>query len=322
MIRKIILAVTFGVIFVLSFAAGVGCIIAGAGDFSWDIVSQYVSMSDITMINDTPISSLFSFSDHTDMVGSHAEGTIGCPSEEGTIRFINIAEEAVITASPDEFIHLTVNGKLRESSVVDSAKNLTGKNIPDIQFEFNESTDEATIKIRKLRGEDIKMQIAIPESFGGRIKLEKVAGKINANINLSLTSIEGSGLAGNLTFDGISADSVIFKDIAGKTVLTNGKFSGVTVENCAGNVEATGSIGWFKIKDVMGGIKLNSDMALTKNCQITSVMGSVDISLPEGSQFKLVKEDIAGIVLPAKGDKKAKFTITIKTVMGKVSISR
>ena len=83
MIRKIILAVTFAGIFVLTFAIGVGFIIAGAGDFSWDIVSQYVSMSDIVKINDKPISNLFSFSDHSEYVGSHAEGKIGCPTENG-----------------------------------------------------------------------------------------------------------------------------------------------------------------------------------------------------------------------------------------------
>lgn len=322
MIKKIILAVTFGVLFVVTFAAGIGFIIAGAGDFSWDIVSQYVSMSEITMINDTPISSLFSFSDHTDMVGSHAEGQIGCPTQNGTITLSNIAEEVTLTASPDEFIHLTVDGKLRDSCVVETAKNLTGKNIPDIQFEYNESTDEAIVKIRKLRGKDIKMEIAIPESFGGTLKMEKIAGKLDATIALHLVAIDATGVAGNITTDGISAASVSIKDVAGKTVISNGQFNGITIDDCAGKIEVSGGIGWFKLSSVMGTIKLDSNISLTKNCSITNVMGSVDIKLPEGSKFKLVKEDIVGIVLPAKGDKKADFTVTVKNVTGKVSIDR
>lgn len=322
MIKKIILAVTFGVIFVISFAAGVGCIIMGVGDFSWDVVSQYVSMSDITMINDTPISSLFSFSDHSEFVGSHAEGQIGCPTESGTITLENIAEEVTITASTDEFIHLMVDGKLRESSIVTSAKNLTGKNIPDIQFEFNESTDESIIKIRKLRGKDIKMEIAIPAGYTGKLRLLKVAGKIDMDIPLSLSSIEANGVAGNYSSNGVSAASVSIKDVAGKTIMTNGTFNGITIENCAGKVEISGSIGWFKVKTVMGSVRLNSDKNMSKNCSITDVMGSVDVKLPEGSKFKLKKEDIVGIVLPLKGDQKADFTISVKNVAGKVSIDR
>lgn len=322
MIKKIILAVTFAGIFVITFAAGVGFIILGEGDFSWDIVSQYVSMSDVAKINDTPISNLFSFSDHSEYLGTHAEGQIGCPTENGTIIFENIAEEITVTNSPDEYIHLTVDGKLRASSIVKSSKTLTGKNVPDIQFEFNESTDEATIKIRKLRGKDIEMQLAIPAGYAGNIKLDKIAGKMNVTVPLNLASMEIEDAAGTIVMKGVSANTLELEKIAGKTDLSAGTFSQLTVKDSAGKVNVSGSIGGFKIDNIMGNIKLDSETALTSNCKIVKIMGTVDIKLPEGSKFKLSKKDIVGIVTPLSGDKKADHTITVENIVGKVSIER
>lgn len=322
MIRKIILAVTFFGIFILTFAAGVGLIIAGAGDFSWDIVSQYVSMSDTAKINDTPISNLFSFSDHSEYVGSHAEGQIGCPTEDGTIVFENIAEEMTVTASPDEYIHLTVDGKIRLSSSVKTAKNLTGKNIPDIQFEFNQSTDEATIKIRKLRGKDISLEVSLPEGFKGNIKLKKIAGKMNFNTSLDLASMSIEDAAGQITSSGISAKTLDLNTIAGKVNLSKGKYDRINILDSAGKVNVNGTIGGFKITNIMGNIKLISDSPLAGNCKIIKIMGTVDISLPDGSKFKLVKNEIVGIVTPLSGDKKADYTITVENIVGKVSIDR
>ena len=322
MIKKIILAVTFFGIFILTFAAGVGLIIAGAGDFSWDIVSRYVSMSDVAKINDKPISNLFSFSDHSEYVGSHAEGQIGCPTETGAIIIENIAEELIVTASPDEYIHLTVDGKLRESSVVKSAKNLTGKNIPDIQFDFNQSTDEATIKIRKLRGKDIKLQVELPASYAGNIRLVKIAGDMNVNVPLTLKNMEIKDAAGTIVMNGVNAKTVDLKEIAGKVTLSQGTFSIISVSDSAGKVNVDGTIGGFKLNNIMGRIKLQTEKNLVRNCSIKTVMGTVDIQLPEGSKFKLSKKEITGIVLPKNGDKTADYTISIESVVGKVSIER
>jgi len=322
LIKKIILAVTFGGIFILAFAAGVGCIIAGAGDFSWDIVSQYVSMSDTAKINDTPISNLFSFSDHSEYVGSHAEGQIGCPTDSGVIIFENIAEELTVTDSPDEYIHLTIDGKLRNSSIVKSAKNLTGKNIPDVQFEFNQSTDEAIIKIRKLRGKDITLEVALPTGFKGKVKLNNIAGNMNMDIPLDLTYLEIKDAAGKVRTTGVKAKTAEMKNIAGKVELTNGVFDRISVSDSAGNVNADGTIGGFKINNIMGRIKIETDKPLTHNCSIKTVMGTVDIKLPDGSKFMLSKKEITGIVLPSKGDKNADITIAVEGVVGKVSIDR
>ncbi len=322
MIRKIILAITFFGIFVLTFAAGVGLIIAGAGDFSWDIVSQYVSMSDVAKINDKPISNLFSFSDHSEYVGCHAEGQIGCPTDNGIIVFENIAEEMTVTASPDENIHLIVDGKIRQSSSVKSAKNLTGKNIPDIQFEFNQSTDEAIIKIRKLRGKEISMQVALPAGYKGNIRLNKIAGKMNIDTRLDLYTFEIKDAAGNVNTSRVSAKTLNLKDIAGKADLSDGHFDRVNILDSAGKAIISGTIGGFKINNIMGKIELESDSHLASDCKITQIMGTVDIKLPEGSKFKLSKKEIVGIVTPLKGDKNADYTITVENIVGKVSIDR
>lgn len=322
MIKKIILAVTLALIFVVSFAAGVGFIIAGVGDFSWDIVSQYVSLSELTMINDTPISNLFSFSDHSELVGSHAEGKVGCPTENGTITISNIANEATIVASPDEYIHLTFDGKIRASSLTKNPKNLTGQNIPDIQFEFNASTDDATIKIRKLRGKEVKMEIAIPASFAGNIVIKDVGGSVVCKTTMNLKSFEARDIGGTLTAEGVSAETLKLSDTAGTTSFTGGSFNKLTVDDCAGKIQVSGSIGSFDIKSVMGTAKLESSTAINADCTIKSIMGSLTVKLPSDCKFKLEKSGVVGLVTPKKGDSKAAFTITVKDVMGKVSIDR
>ena len=322
MIRKIILAVTLAGLFVITFAIGVGFIIAGAGDFSWDIVSQYVSMSEITKINDTPISNLFSFSDHSEYVGSHAEGQIGCPTEDGIIIFENIPEEIDVTASPDEYIHLTFDGKIRLSSSVKSAKNLTGNNVPDIQFEFNKSTDEAIIKIRKLRCKEVSMKIELPADYVGNMKMKSVAGKLNVTVPLKLAELKIDDAAGSITTKGVSAKKAVISNVAGDVSLSSGVFNQVSINDSLNNVSVSGTVGAFDLESVLGKIKIESDKALTKNCSIKSVKGSVDVTLPKGSKFKLAKKDVVGIVTPLNGDKKADCTISVEDIIGKVSIKR
>lgn len=322
MIRKIILAVTLAGIFVLTFAIGVGFIIAGAGDFSWDIVSQYVSMSDITKINDTPISNLFSFSDHSEYVGSHAEGQIGCPTQDGVIIFENIPEEIDVTASPDEYIHLTFDGKIRLSSSVKSAKNLTGNNIPDFQFEFNKSTDEAIIKIRKLRGKEISIQLEIPADYAGNVRMKSVAGKLNVTVPLELSELKIDDMAGSITTKGVSAKKAVISNVAGDVNLSAGVFDQLSINDSLNNVNISGTVGGFDIESALGKIKIESNKGLTQNCSIKSVKGSVDVTLPKGSKFKLEKKDVVGIVTPLTGDKKADHTISVEDIIGKVSIKR
>ena len=322
LIRKIILAVTFAGIFVLTFAIGVGFIIAGAGDFSWDIVSQYVSMSDVTKINDTPISNLFSFSDHSEYVGSHAEGQIGCPTEKGVIILENITEEVEVTASSDEYIHLTFDGKIRLSSSVKSAKNLTGNNIPDIQFECNKSTDEAIIKIRKLRGKEISMKIEIPAAYAGNVRMKNIAGKLIVAVPLSLSELEIKDAAGTVTTKGVSAQKTAISNVAGDVSLSEGVFGQVSINDSLNNVSVTGTVGGFSIESVLGKINIESDKVLTQDCTIKSVKGSVDVTLPKKSKFKIEKKDVVGILTPLVGDKKADITISVEDVMGKVSIKK
>ena len=323
MIRKIILAVTFFGIFILSFAAGVGFIIAGAGDFSWDIVSQYVSVSDVAKINDTPISNLFTFSDHSDFVGSYAEGQIGCPTENGTLVLENITEEISVTASPDEYIHLTFEGKIKLSSTTRNPKNLTGQNIPDIQFEFNKSTDEAIIKVRKLRGKEIKMEIAIPADYAGNLTFKTVTGKINSDVPLRLVGLTVKDSTGDINVKGISADKAVISGVTGNVRIVSGEFDQLNISNAMSKVSVSGTVGGFKIKDVLAGtIKIQSDKNLVRNSTIQSVKGTVDVTLPKGSKFMLTKKEIKGIVTPLKGDKKADYTISVEDVIGKVSISK
>ena len=322
LIRKIILAVTFAGIFVLTFAIGVGFIIAGAGDFSWDIVSQYVSVRDIVKIHDKPISHLFSFSDHSEYVGSHAEGKIGCPTENGVIIFENILEDATITASSDQFIHLTVDGKIRLSSTVKSSKTLTGENIPDIQFEFNKSTDEAIIKIRKLRGKEIKIEIALPAEYGGNIRMKNIAGGVSMNVPLKLAGLEIKGAAGTVKMKSASAKKVDISDVAGDVSLSSGVFEQVNISDSMNDVSVSGTVGGFNVESVLGKIKIESDKGLQQNCSIKSVKGSVDVILPKGSKFKLEKKEVVGIVTPLNGDKKAEFTISVENIIGKVSIKK
>ena len=291
MIRKIILAVTLAGLFVITFAIGVGFIIAGAGDFSWDIVSQYVSMSEITKINDTPISNLFSFSDHSEYVGSHAEGQIGCPTEDGIIIFENIPEEIDVTASPDEYIHLTFDGKIRLSSSVKSAKNLTGNNVPDIQFEFNKSTDEAIIKIRKLRCKEVSMKIELPADYVGNMKMKSAAGKLNVTVPLKLAELKIDDAAGSITTKGVSAKKAVISNVAGDVSLSSGVFNQVSINDSLNNVSVSGTVGTFDIESVLG-------------------------------KFKRAKKDVVGIVTPLNGDKKADCTISVEDIIGKVSIKR
>lgn len=323
MIKKIIAAVSLFLGFIVTFAIGVGCIVRGAGDFSWDIVSEYVSMSDVVMINDSPISNLFSFSDHSALVGSHAEGQIAVPTNSGTINIQNIPADVTITTSEDEFIHFTFDGDIRESGVVSSAPNLTGTNLPDIEFAYNDSTDKATIQFKKLRTSSkatLKIKIAIPLSYGGKIAFSDIAGKVEGELPLALVDLSADDVAGKLILSGVTAPELKITDIAGEIRFTDARFGYVKTSNTTGKVVLSGSIGYFNINDIMGNVTIESDIYLTNDCQISDVMGDVEVDLPTGSIVNIKKSDVMGIVT-GNSSKDAEHAITVSDVMGKVNIN-
>ena len=322
MIKKIIGAVSLFVVFIVTFAIGVGFIVRGAGDFSWDIVSQYVSMSDIVMINDTPISNLFSFSDHSKTVTSHAEGQIPTPTNEGASEIEDMPADLTMTVSEDEFIHFTFDGEVRMSCVVMSAANLTGKNVPNIEFVYNDGTDKATIRFKQLRvnsKETPKITIAIPASFGGTLSFDDVAGKVTGTLPLTLKKFTAKDVAGKLELSGINTPEADISDVAGNVQMDEGVLESLSVKDSAGKVVVNGSVGVFAIENIAGKVQIESKIKLAGDCTVKNVMGDISIKLPQGAKYKLKKSDVVGVVLAA-GSKKADYTITVSDVMGKVSI--
>lgn len=324
MIKKIIGAVSLFITFIITFAIGVGCIVRGAGDFSWDIVSQYVSMSDIVMINDSPISNLFSFSDHSAIVGSHAEGRISTPTNGGIIEIRDVPANIALTTSTDEFIYLTFDGNVKESCVASSVANLTGKNIPDIEFAYNDSTDKAVIRFNRLRTDSkemININIAIPASFKGDINFRDIAGKVQGDFPLNLSKLTIDNATGKVIINSLSAQILDVSDVAGEVALTDGKFGYLKSDDCAGKVTVSGSVGYFDITDIAGNINVESDIDIADDCKISDIMGNVNITLPTGSLVKIKKKDVMGIVI-ADSSNEAEHTVTISDVMGKISINR
>lgn len=322
LIKKVIAAISMFVVFVVTFAAGVGCIVKGLGEFSWDKISVYVSLSDFVRINDEPISELFSFSDHSELVNSHAEGKITCPTNSGKIEIEDIPAKTTIVASEDEYIHLTFDGVIRESCVVDSADNLTGTNIPNIEFKYNESGNKAVIRIKKLRANDTpEMTIAIPESFNGELEFSDVAGRVEGNISLSLNKLTVKDIAGKVLISGVSAKEFKAEDIAGEMSFTDGSFGYLKVDGAAGKVTVSGSVGYFDISSVMGNAEVESDKEITGDCKINDIMGNVKITLPEGSEVNVVQSNIMGKVSADNSSSSAAHTIKVNDVMGKVTIN-
>lgn len=325
MIKKIIGAVSLFIVFVVTFALGVGFIVRGAGDFSWDIVSEYVSMSDIVMINDSPISNLFSFSDHSSVVGSHAEGQIACPTVDGRIEIYDIPAEMTIVASEDEMIHLTFDGDVRKSCVVDAAANLTGDNIPDLVFEYNDSTDKATIRFKNLRipsktNTTPKLTIAIPASYVGNVLLKDIAGKAESTVPMTFAQMEIKDVAGKVELENTSAKTLVVSDVTGRVALTAGIFEEINLDDAAGKVEISGSVGRFSIDNIVGSVKIESEINITDNCTVNNIVGTVDITLPTGSKIQLKKNEVVGVAIATNTDKKAAYTITVSNIVGKVFI--
>lgn len=322
MIKKVIGAVSLFVVFIVTFAAGVSCIVKGMGEFSWDKISEYVSLSDIVMINETPISELFDFSDHSALVDSHAEGKITCPTNGGEIEIKDIPAKTTIVASEDEYIHITFDGEIKESCVVDSADNLTGTNIPNIEFRYNESSNKAIIHIKKLRANETpEMTIAIPASFSGELEFSDVAGRIEGDISLDLTKLTANDVAGKMIMSGISAKEFKVEDIAGELDFTDSSFNYVKIDGAAGKVNISGSIGYFDVEGVMGNAEIESDKPITNDCKINDIMGNLKITLPEGSEVNVKQSDIMGKVSVDNDSASADYTIKVSDIMGKVTIN-
>lgn len=319
--KKIISAISLGVVFIVTFAAGVGCIVKGAGDFSWDKVNEYVSLSDMVKIDDEPISNLFGFSDHTPYVESEVSGKIECPTSTGTIEFKDVAARINVSVSEDEYIHLSFKGSIRNSCVVNSADNLAGTNIPNLVFKYNESSDKATIQFKKLRTNDAsEMCISIPAGFGGNIVLKDVAGKIEGVLPIRLTDITADDIAGKLIISDIYSNNLKITNCAGKVNMSNSQFNKLYVSNATGKIDIEGSVERFEITDIMGKVNIISDKGIYNDCKISDIMGSVDISFPEETEFRLERSDIVGKASCTKSYDDAMYTIKVSDVMGVVTI--
>lgn len=321
--KKIITAISLGVVFIVTFAVGVGCIVRGVGDFSWDKISEYVSLSDVVQINEDPISNIFEFSDHTDVVNSHAEGKILCPTNGGEIKIEDIPATTTIVASDDEYIHVTFDGEIKESCVVKSADNLTGTNIPNMEFKYNQKENEAVIRFKHLRtnNSNPKMTIAIPTTFSGELDFSDVAGKIEGEISLSLTELSVEDVAGKIVISGISAREFDVSNIAGEIDFSNGSFNSLEASDAAGKISVKGKIGRFEISDIMGNITVESNSAITGNCKISDVMGDVDVNLPSGSSVNVNQSGVMGKVSVNNNSSSAQYTIKLEEIMGKVNIN-
>lgn len=100
--------------------------------------------------------------------------------------------------------------------------------------------------------------------------------------------------SGSVTINDCSADKIRLESASGSTKFDSCNFGSVKIESASGSLNLNGKYQQFDIESASGSIKIENDIALTKDSSIEAVSGSITLLMPEDSNYNLVYESISG----------------------------
>ncbi len=227
-------------------------------------------------------------------------GDIQCPTgTNGELQIESIAGTLQITASDDEYIHVSADG-VDESS---------------IKCYYNSRDNETVISMQSIISgysvssildgslfDDVTVYVEIPASFSGQLELSEIYGIVNSSVSFTLAELSVENVYGTVTMENISATSLDVSDIAGKVELT------------------CNSIGRFDISDIVGKATVTSKSSITGNSEISESVGTITVNLPTSSAINVVQRNNFGTV-NAPASSNSGVTVVVEEIVGTVNIN-
>ncbi len=144
------------------------------------------------------------------------------------------------------------------------------------------------------------LTVSIPDGFEGEIIVKNSVGDID--------------------IENISANAITFTSAVGEIRGENVRISNIKLDNLVGDIDIGGYFTGFDITDCVGDIEMDTDAAISRNCEISDCMGNIDLTIGKDSKVD-VKYDgnLAGLdvdIIETAGGS----VIDISNCMGEVNI--
>jgi len=148
----------------------------------------------------------------------------------------------------------------------------------------------------------LKLDVYIPNSYTNNLKLNSSSGSINV-MDLKLSKLECTSSSGSTKIENISADTFIQHSSSGSLTANNLTTKSSQISSSSGSKRLFGFTGDLKSTSSSGSTKIEYT-TFDNNIDISASSGSVEITLPEASQFYLDASASSGSI-------KSDFPITV-----------
>lgn len=233
-------------------------------------------------------------------------------NEEKTSNVNGIKEIRVSVASPDINI-IPVEGS--EVKAILNGKIISSGPYTTPVLECSTSGDTLYINVNSKTNmtigffsSSLRLDVYIPNSYSSILKLSSSSGNFNVK-NLKLSSLECNASSGDTNIENISADNFVFNTSSGSLKADKLTTKTSKLSNSSGSKRVTGFTGDLKVSSSSGDTKIDY-AAFDNNINVESSSGSVEIRLPENSNFYLSARTSSGGI-------KTDFPITVKGETGR-----
>ncbi|ERI91721.1 hypothetical protein HMPREF1982_02764 [Clostridiales bacterium oral taxon 876 str. F0540] len=233
-------------------------------------------------------------------------------NEEKAANINGIKEIKVSVASPDINI-IPVDGSEIKAQL--NGKIISSGPYTKPELEFSTSGDSLYINVNSKTNmvigffsSSLKLDIYIPSSYSDTLKLSSSSGDLNVK-NLKLSNLECNASSGNANIENVSADNFVYNSSSGSLKADKLTTKTSKLSNSSGSKRATGFTGDLKVSSSSGDTKIDY-AAFDNNINVDSSSGSVEIKLPESSNFYLSAHTSSGGI-------KTDFPITVKGETGR-----
>ena len=112
--------------------------------------------------------------------------------------------------------------------------------------------------------------------------------------NFDVKNIQIESASGSISINSSCADKISLESASGSTKFDDCSFGYVQIESASGSLNLSGKYEQFNIESASGSIKIENDIALTKDSSIEAVSGSITLLMPEDSNYNLVYQSVSG----------------------------
>ncbi len=145
-----------------------------------------------------------------------------------------------------------------------------------------------------------ELTVSIPTGFEGEIIIKNSVGDVDIN-NVTAKAITFTKLIGEIRGENVDIADIKFTDLVGDVDI-DGHFTGIDITDCIGDIEA------------------HSDIAISRNCEISDCMGNIDLTIGRNSKVDVKFDGNLAAFDSDITETAGGYVIDISDCMGEINI--